>query len=1608
MIKRKWFTIIIASVLICCGTSKVFAARVVNSATFAGSDQVTVLSEATVSATVNVTTSKWFFDNNDNWGSTGWTIGTASPVCENHSPPHNSSGTYDETFNIIAPATPGSYDVSFTAYSAANCAKNPSTTLIQVSGITVESLTPLAPTLEYRFDECFWDGSLGEVEETVSGLDAVAINGATTEASDLSGGGICSSGKFSGSNYVDAGDVANNVFGTTSNAFTITAWVRPTALATATTNHNTANTFLAKASDGYNDNLEIGINANGSLHVYIDTKSKDKYADIGTGVTTLDRWYFVALRYDSGSVTVQINNNSYTSTTWSGGGNLDAAVGSPLTVGSSQHIDNYFQGNIDEVKVFATAITDEQIGAIYSNELAGNNYDGSERVCKCLSALAEYRFDECDFSTGVVDSSGNGHTGVAQGDTLTSDIDSMVCRGAVFDGTGDYIELQSFPDLTGSFSITGWFKSRNNSQVGQRIFADDESDNNGYAISFNDVGTSKVRFFDRTQSGSGIIDSSVTIQLDHWYFVAAVADANSGKRQLYVKDISGTSDYQESQFTSVSARDTGNASIGGETDASAESSFKLTGAIDELKVFDRALTAEEITSIFSNEKDGFDADGSERSCPCCINYAGAITPVHFEGGAMVIKNTYSSDKTWSDIVFNQPFQTVPEVFIVLEKAGSDPANVRVKDITTTGFKAAILEPQGEDGPHVAQTVNFFAVNQGVHKIGDQYIEVGEVSISSVQQASRGTITTNEWTTVTPQVPFCNPVVVANIQSMNNETSVVNLPTVRSIPWLTTAVTAEDGAVKLALERSETSEGNIGTTERVGYMIAQANVQDAFVDDLGTDIKFETIKTNPLFVGWDDSCRSVSFVNSYSKAPLIAANKNSHIEADGGWFRRCALSASSVGFQVDEDRYTGTDGSNSATQDSERKHAAEVGGIFVFSDNFVLTQAGPDHYEITHDGQGLTCAPETVTIKACADSACSSQYLGAVTLFFSPTDTASEWVGGDTQTVTFAGVPMPFQLYHTSPGDVKLGVLSEPAAQNSAQYFNTSGATADVINFADTGFLIEVEAGHSCTALSGTIKAVDTDTLTGACTADGSFAGKSKNIGFWFGYADPVTGAMQPQIGTTTLNTTSPGTIFSLLFNSSAEASFALSYNDAGSINVYARYEGSSNGHGHAYGNSLVMLGSTIEPVVFVPHHFELQATNPDTVEVLNNNSDAGSTIYPAAMPFTLAVQAVCANGDVTPNFKALTALNIESFQPSAGSVGTFAPTQIPEIKYVNGVATLTSQASYDEVGWITLKALHSNYLSSGLDVSDTTDIGRFVPDHFSVGVLEHGAFEPFCNGFSYVGKGFGYQIGIIPELEIIAQNTLDVTTANYRDNFVKLTSPVAPQIVITPPGSDIAQVGIDGGTPLLALSWSSATRSLTNNNDGTLNITLGAADVFTYTHEHNALVAPFDTDIQLVVAQIKDSDGVTTIDTPAATFTPTSIEQRFGRIRMENCYGSELLPLSMPIYTEYFDGYNFVANSQDSCSMLLFTNFSFTKDPITNADPVLNQVVGGVGSLLWNAPPYSVGTIDVDLNLTSMPWLQFDWDGDGSYDNDPPTARATFGIYKGSESIIYLRETTWR
>ena len=246
------------------------------------------------------------------------------------------------------------------------------------------------PIAEYRFDECSWNGTADEVKDQGQHQQhAKAKNGANTSDNQEI---MNRSAKFEQSNkqYIEA-DGFDNVFGTTSDTFGITTWIHPTSLSTAQTNHKTKNTFFAKASDAKNDNIEIGVNPNGTLHLYLDTQSKDTQADFGTaGDITLNQWHFIAVSYKDGKVTVQIDDKSYTnSTTWAGANNIDQAVGSPLTLGASIHIDNFFDGYMDEVKIFDTALSSTQITNIHTNEKKDLNWDATSRalIGKCMQPI---------------------------------------------------------------------------------------------------------------------------------------------------------------------------------------------------------------------------------------------------------------------------------------------------------------------------------------------------------------------------------------------------------------------------------------------------------------------------------------------------------------------------------------------------------------------------------------------------------------------------------------------------------------------------------------------------------------------------------------------------------------------------------------------------------------------------------------------------------------------------------------------------------------------------------------------------------------------------------------------------------------------------------------------------------------------------------------------------------------------------------------------------------------------------------------------------------------------------------------------------------------------
>ena len=113
---------------------------------------------------------------------------------------------------------------------------------------------------------------------------------------------------------------------------------------------------------------------------------------------------------------------------------------------------------------------------------------------------------------------------------------------------------------------------------------------------------------------------------------------------------------------------------------------------------------------------------------------------------------------------------------------------------------------------------------------------------------------------------------------------------------------------------------------------------------------------------------------------------------------------------------------------------------------ILCGPAIDHFEMVHDSSALTCAPETVTIRACTDADCNTLYTDDVDITLSP----AGWVGGNTQTLT--GGSGDFRLRHTTPGTVTLSVSGNPTADHGLECVDGAGGSSCSLVFHEAGFI----------------------------------------------------------------------------------------------------------------------------------------------------------------------------------------------------------------------------------------------------------------------------------------------------------------------------------------------------------------------------------------------------------------------------------------------------------------------------------------------------------------------------------------------------------------------------
>jgi len=722
---------------------------------------------------------------------------------------------------------------------------------------------------------------------------------------------------------------------------------------------------------------------------------------------------------------------------------------------------------------------------------------------------------------------------------------------------------------------------------------------------------------------------------------------------------------------------------------------------------------------------------------------------------------------------------------------------------------------------------------------------------------------------------------------------------------------------------------------------------------------------------------------------------------------------------------------------------------------------PDHYAVSAAGTAVNCQATPVTIAA--HSSAHAAFATTATITATTSTGHGDWTltaGGGT--FTAGGSNSGSASYTYAQGDNGSVVLSLRDTYPESLTVNVTDGTATAqsgsalaaedspITFAASGFRITngnnaatpigtQQAGVSSTQ-SLALQAVRTDTSTGACT--NVFAGgTSVNVSMGFQCNNPTSCVAGQTLSLTNgSNTVSlPGnpnsavssyvTVPLKFTTANGEAPFTLNYTDSGQIKLTANYNiPLPNGAPSA----TTMTGAS--QFVVQPYTLVLANINVTTTGTGNPaaSTASGAVFTAAGQAFTASVTAMNYQGTATPNFgqeisPPTVTLTPNLILPTSGHnpavSGGFGP-------YSSGTATGTT-FSWPEVGIITLTPAvavtptAAGYLGSGAITGTTSgNVGRFIPNAFST-TKNTPVFATACaaGSFGYVGQPFTYIVA--PMITTTALAVGGATTQNYTGSLMRLSnsSLTGRSYIATPSTPSLNLTGLPA---------SSADPAIVDLGTGQSTLTFSAGSGLLF--NRGGVIEPFNANIALAINVI-DLDGVTAANpSNPVTFGAgdgiafnAGARQYYGRLLLGNALGSELLDLPMPLTTQYYKSVTqgFVTNTTDSCTTAPPIGFGSYQANLVSGETCVRDS-GSPGSSGQGcavaasnrySPVASAGTFNLILaapgagnsgaltvTAAAPSWLQYIWNT-GSATPSSPAGIASFGLFPGSATRIYQRET---
>ncbi|MCP4595484.1 LamG-like jellyroll fold domain-containing protein, partial [Neptuniibacter sp.] len=219
-----------------------------------------------------------------------------------------------------------------------------------------------------------------------------------------------------------------------------------------------------------------------------------------------------------------------------------------------------------------------------------------ESIVMAQGPIVYYHLDESSGSA-VVDASDNTQDGTYSGDPLL-DVEGAFGNGlntaVEFDGSDDFIDVpdDGSLDLRRQITMSLWFKVDAFNNTWMPLIYKGDSSNNTYYLYLRNTGYLQLGSVDISGS-EYIYTNSGLIQQSQWYHVIGVIDRDAGEMKIYINgELEASGDVRTNDAVSK----TQPLRIGWSYTHSSVSRFD--GAIDEVAIFDYALTANQVTAQY--------------------------------------------------------------------------------------------------------------------------------------------------------------------------------------------------------------------------------------------------------------------------------------------------------------------------------------------------------------------------------------------------------------------------------------------------------------------------------------------------------------------------------------------------------------------------------------------------------------------------------------------------------------------------------------------------------------------------------------------------------------------------------------------------------------------------------------------------------------------------------------------------------------------------------------------------------------------------------------------------------------------------------------------------